>query len=720
MNALAHYAASVAIVATVLALGGCGPSGPEPDRTIGSDPDSAALGSSGAGASERPNILLITVDTLRPDALGWIGGSNSTPALDALAAGGIAFSSAVAPVPLTLPSHTSMFSGLVPRRHGVRDNHQVVGATPPLLTERLAAAGYDTAAVVSGFPLSASFGLDRGFARYSDELTAGDGAWLERPAGETTAAARAMLSELRSPWYLWVHFYDPHYPYEPPEAFGGSGFRAAYDGEVSYTDAEIGKLLDAARASNERELLTVFTADHGEALGEHGENTHGFFVYDDTMLVPLVFHWPERLIGAGSSARSREEPVRLVDLAPTMLDLLGLEPLPETDGISVRPLLDGEGYAVRAAYLETRQPWNSYGWSPLTAIRHDGWKLIVAPSPELYDLAADPDETQNLFETHRDRGRELQSRLREAESRPEARADAIEDPATLEQLRALGYLGESRDEEIPPLDTLRDPKDQVELREILTAADESLRRKEFRATERLCRQALSKDPENRFARLRLGLALRGAGDLEGAIRELSRAVAASPDDPEAASAYAEALTESGRAADAIAPWMEVVRIQPRRVTAWSNLGAVLGLSGQPARAVAAYDQAAELEPQNPERWIRLGFAAFGAGELARAAEALEQAARLTTPEAFPHSGALGLILKQMGRSADAEPWLARSRPSEGDFPSALVALARLRLEQGRSDEARGLLAAGLRARPEVRSLIEDDDTLRQLLRPSAR
>lgn len=712
INSPSKSSAPAILALAVLALSGCDPGDPRPESPAG--PSSRASSSPPAGTAARPDLLLITVDTLRPDALGWIGGANATPALDDLAASGVAFAHAVAPVPLTLPSHASMFSGLVPRRHGVRDNHQVVGSGPPLLAERLAAAGYDTAAVVSGFPLSASFGLDRGFRRYGDELTSGDGAWLERPAGETAAAARETLAELASPWHLWVHFYDPHYPYEPPEGFGGTGFRAAYDGEVAYVDTEIAGLLAAARDRSEN-LLTVFTSDHGEALGEHGESTHGFFVYDDTQLVPLVFHWPARLAPA-----RRETAARLVDLSPTLLDLLELEPLPASDGVSLRPLLEGHDFAIPAAYLETLQPWNSYGWAPLSAIRHDGWKLIVAPRPELYDLANDPDEATNVYDARRERARELQSLLRDAESRSAASADAVEDPETLAQLRALGYLGSSEDREIPPISALRDPKDQVELREILTEADERLRRQDFEATLRLCRRALALDGENRFAQLRLGLALRGAGAVEEAARALGRAVELNPADPEARAVYAEVLAEAGRAGEAIEHWMEVARLQPRRVSAWSNLGAVLGLSGQPARAVAAYETAADLEPENPERWIRLGFAAFGAGDVSRAIGALERAARITTPEAFPHSGALGLLLLRAGRSADAEAWLERARPAEGDFPQALLALVELRIEQGSPEEARRLLAAALRERPDLRAMISNRPDLAELLRSTGR
>ncbi|HEX5759627.1 MAG TPA: sulfatase, partial [Thermoanaerobaculia bacterium] len=231
-----------------------------------------------AGPVERPDVLLLTIDTLRPDALGWVAGRNATPHLDALARSGFRFPAAVAPAPLTLPAHASMLSGLVPRRHGVRDNGQVLGGGFPVLGEALRGAGYATAAFVSGFPLSRQFGIDRGFDHFDDRLTAGEGAWLERPAADTVAAAAAWAERARSPWFLWVHLYEPHYPYAPPARLRGPGPRGAYDGEAALADEAVGTLVRRLDARGRRQglpRLTLFAADHGESLGEHGEGTHG-------------------------------------------------------------------------------------------------------------------------------------------------------------------------------------------------------------------------------------------------------------------------------------------------------------------------------------------------------------------------------------------------------------------------------------------------------------
>ncbi|HZI65454.1 MAG TPA: sulfatase-like hydrolase/transferase, partial [Thermoanaerobaculia bacterium] len=224
----------------------------------------------GAG-SESPSVLLVTLDTLRPDSLGWVSGTNATPALDRLASDGLRFPAAVAPTPLTFPSHAAMMTGVLPRRLGLRDNGQTLGSEPETLAGVLRARGYSTAAFVSGFPLSRPFGLDRGFDAYDDRFTAGAGENLERTAPETTKAAVAWLASARAPWFVWVHYFDPHYPYEPPAGFARPGARGAYDGEVAFADRSIGELLAAAEAASGRPLLTVFAGDHGESLGEHGE-----------------------------------------------------------------------------------------------------------------------------------------------------------------------------------------------------------------------------------------------------------------------------------------------------------------------------------------------------------------------------------------------------------------------------------------------------------------
>jgi arylsulfatase A-like enzyme/Flp pilus assembly protein TadD len=650
-------------------------------------------------------VLLITLDTLRPDALGWVAGKNATPALDRLAAGGLRFSAAVSPVPLTFPSHVALLTGVLPRRMGIHDNGQTLGPEPETLAQALHARGYSTAAFVSGYPLARSFGLGRGFDAYDDRFTAGEGESLERLAPETTAAALAWLASARAPWFLWVHYYDPHYPYGPPAAFVGPGGRGPYDGEVAFADHAIGQLLAAAESRAGEPLLTVFAGDHAESLGDHGEGTHGFFVYDATVLVPLVFRLP------GAIAPGPGEGARLVDVAPTVLALAGVPPLPVSDGAAL-PRRNGEPLA---AYVETYQPWLSYGWAPLRAVRSGRWKLIAAPRPELYDLAADPGEKENVFDGNRETARGLEAARRSFESLPRvARSDGTADAEAVAKLRSLGYVGAGGSVGEPPASGLRDPKDGGELREILTTADALLRSRRYSAAAAKFSEVLARDPTNRFALLRGGVALLEAGDAARAAALLARAVETSPEQPEARTALADALVRGGRPAEAVPHALEAARLQPQRPEAWARLGTALGRSGRLPDAVSAFERAVALAPGDPKLLARLAFAEHGAGRKADAVRDLERVAAAES-DAFAYSGALGILLADLGRADAALPWLRRSRPGEGDFGSARLRLAQLEAERGNRNGARRALVEALSAMPELRDRARRDPRLSGLL-----
>ncbi|MCH9649427.1 MAG: sulfatase-like hydrolase/transferase [Deltaproteobacteria bacterium] len=669
--------------------------------------------SSGAGPS-KANVLLITIDTLRPDALGWasgrVGKASPTPEIDVLASEGVRFPAAVSPVPITLPAHTTLMTGWLPRRHGVRDNGQLVAAEPRTLAERLQGAGYATAAFVSGFPLSSQFGLDRGFGHYDDTFLQGSGPLLERSAKETTAAALAWLETAKEPWMMWVHYFDPHDPYEPPEAFRRTGARGAYDGEVAYTDSQLGDLRRGVAGKATSPLLTVFAADHGESLGEHGETTHGFFLYDSTILVPLIFHAPERL-----SPKEGTE-ARLVDVAPTVLELLDLAPLEDTDGVSLLPSLEGRPQEVPGAYVETRRPWISYGWSPLTAFRKDSWKLIVAPRPELYDLTVDSGEGTNLIDEARPRARQLQASMRQVEAKPEASSQASGDPETVARLRALGYTGAGASSRQAIPQGLADPKDRLHLWNTLGEAEGKLAAGDAAAASALFDQVVKEDPNNPFALARSGSTLLERGDAKGAIARLEKAVSLDPDGPEIRLALAHAFIQEKRLPEAEQQWMELLRLQPRREEAWVNLGNTLGMQGKGKEAVGAFQRAVEIDSENPQYRARLAFAEFSAGQYAEAAEHLEQTASMVPDGTFPHAASLGLIYLKLGNLARARNWFVLSRPSESDFALGRIELARLELQGGNRALAQRAVREAVRAAPALRQRVEADRLLGPLLR----
>jgi choline-sulfatase len=546
-----------------------------------------------AQQAARPSVLLVTVDTLRPDALGFVTGRNETPAIDALAKDGFRFLQAISQVPITLPSHTSIFSGLIPPRHGVRDNGQMVPGSIPLLADVLRAQGYATAAFVSGYPLEARFGLDRGFQHYDDALPVKN---VERRAEATTTAALKALPTLPQPFFLWIHYYDPHDPYEPPRVYWQAGPRGGYDGEVSYTDHWIGRLREGAQAAAPGGLLSVLTADHGEGLGEHEEMTHGYFIYDSTMVVPLVVHWPGQ-VAAGESRNA----VRLVDVAPTVLELLGLPPWPDVDGVSLAPTLRGRPQQVPAAYLETHLPWRFFGWAPLEGLRRDGWKLIVAPKPELYDLAADPGERANRYDADRRRAAELVAAFRQVKALPARASKSSEDPEVTEKLRALGYVGAGSSASGAIPSGLPDPKEKIAERKLLIEAEALRLGGRLQEALAVFEQVLAKEPNDRFATLRSGTLLFQLGRNAEALPRLERAVKADPDRAEARYALADVLTQSGQAERATAQWMEVVRLQPRRPEAWVNLAITLLGAGKREEAAKAVAQALAVDPTQRER-----------------------------------------------------------------------------------------------------------------------
>jgi arylsulfatase A-like enzyme len=335
------------------------------------------------------SVLLVTIDTLRADRVGAYGaGPGRTPQIDALAAQGLVLEDAWAPVPLTLPSHATILSGLEPPHHGVHDNGAYVFPNEPAtLATVLAGRGYATGAFVGAYVLDRRFGLARGFAHYDDRIERNaQGASVlesERRGGEVAAAAEAWIGAQTKPFFAWVHFYDPHAPYDPPspqrEAFAGR----AYEGEVAYADASFGRVLAAARARAGERLLVAVTADHGEGLGEHGERTHGFFVYGATLRVPLV------LAGPGFPPGERRRGIaRSADILPTLLARLAVPPPPRLDGVDLL------GARPNEAYAESLYP-QTLGWAPLRALRVGSLRYVDAPRPELYDLADDPGETRN-------------------------------------------------------------------------------------------------------------------------------------------------------------------------------------------------------------------------------------------------------------------------------------------------------------------------------------
>ena len=654
-------------------------------------------------APARPNVLLVTVDTLRPDALGWVAGRNATPEIDRLAAEAFRFPGAVSPAPVTLPAHASILTGLVPRRHGARDNGQPLPAGPATLAEILRARGYATGAFVSGFPLVRAFGADRGFGTFDDALPDGPPDRRERRAARTAAAASAWIAQAKAPWFVWVHFYDPHDPYEAP---GATSPRAAYEAEVRSVDRAFGTL---RRAAARGPLLTVLAGDHGESLGEHGESTHGFFVYESTIAVPLIVHFPGT-VRAGQSAL----PVRLVDVAPTLQEILGLPVPAGLDGVSLVALMAGSARDVPAAAIETLRPWASYGWAPLRALREGSWKYVDAPRRELYDLAQDPGEQVNRASDQPARADAMAAALARLSTAPAAPAAAV-DAEAIERLRALGYVGAGG--AVPPEDAppgLPDPKDRIAAWNALGVGEELLSARQWGPALAKFDEVLASDPSNRFALARSGQALVELGRMDEGLTRLQRAVASGPRHPESRLALAQALTRAGRHEAAVEQWTELTALQPREPEHWVGLGNALGMTRRTGAAAAAFARAVALRPHDPQLLTRLAFAEHAAGRLPEAAAHLAEAAA-AAPDAFDHAGALGVLLARLGRDADARAWLVKCRPRDPDYVEARFQLARVHARAGEQDEARTVLRDTIARAPALRARAQADPALAPLV-----
>ncbi len=439
-------------------LSACDKSSTDGAKSSGTPSASASSPWPAAGAAKGFNLLVVTFDTVRADALSCYGEKRvKTPAVDALAAQGVRFQRALAPTPITLPSHSTLFTGLTPLSHGVRNNGTFeLGEQHVTLAEVLGANGYDTAAVVAAFVLDARYGVHQGFASYDDDVhvdgrAAAEGHFRERNATQVTDRALAWLARHDAerpdaPFFLWTHYFDAHVPYQAPAEhviaglntdpnapFDAATLRGRYLSEIAYADAQLARLLDGLGAERRRKTLIVFTADHGEGLGEHGEYTHSRLIYDSTMRVPLIFASPELF---ARPALVDDRVAGLVDVVPTVLGLLGIA---APAGIDGKVLFDGAADPERAIYGESMVTLYNHGWAPLHSLSRLGDKVIQAPKPEYYDVARDVAEIQNLVGKDAGKSAPLFARLSQQLSAAPAPAESALEAEIAKGLAALGY-----------------------------------------------------------------------------------------------------------------------------------------------------------------------------------------------------------------------------------------------------------------------------------------
>ncbi len=563
------------------------------------------------------NILLITLDTLRPDHLGCYGyKSIKTPNIDKLAKNGVLFSNAYSPAPITLPSHASIMTGQYPIRHGVHDNGIfVLTDSAVTLAEILKEQGYNTGAILASYVLAAQFGLKQGFDYYNDHFNHHEGRAPKaiesyRKGKEVTELAQKWLQKnYEDPFFLWVHFFDPHSPYDPPAPFNSQYENRPYDGEIAYLDQCLGKLFEKMQTLHLQDnTLIILVGDHGEGLWEHQEQTHGLFIYDTTIKVPLIFNYPTS-IQKGAKVNSL---VNTIDIMPTILETSGIKLKKITyQGISLVPLLTGKKKdRGRNLYCATRYPELNFNWAPLEGIiTPDGWKYIEAPKPEVYNLTKDPQEKSNLYSKNPKKTKSLQNKLlrlkKDISLKSNQQGDAKQialSPETRERLRSLGYIwsGESKKKDTQDRTTslLPDPKDKAPLLAQIDQARELESKGSLEGAIQKYENVLAQDPENKMALYSLGLAYQKAGRLKEALAVIKKLVAIDPGYFNGHHILGLLYDQMSLPREAIREYKEALRINPSLANAHNNLGMMYFKTDDLDSAIREFKKVFSLSPNS--------------------------------------------------------------------------------------------------------------------------
>jgi arylsulfatase A-like enzyme/Tfp pilus assembly protein PilF len=633
----------------------------------------------------RPSILLVTLDTTRADAIGPEARGVSTPAFDALAARGRRFRQAYATAPETLPAHASLFTGLYPAGHGVHENARPLPAAHTRLAERLQAAGYRTAAFVSAFVLARRFGLARGFDHYDDEL-GGPGA-VERRAAATNERVLAWLRGDARPLFLWVHYFDPHAPHDPPEPFRSRHPNDPYRGEVAAMDAELGRLLGAFEERVAGPRATLVVGDHGEGLGDHGELQHGHLLYQPTMQVPLA------IAGPGVVPGTSDAPVSARRVFHTVLDWAGLGA-----ASSLR------GDAAEIVLGEAMRPFLAYGWQPQVMAVEGRTKAIRAGTTEVYDIVADPAESRDLAP-----GAELSRALRTALG--EYPTPALGAPAgsvalgeeERRKLASLGYVSAGAAPVLRP-DAPR-PADMVRLFGRLDEASTLFVRGEYARVAPLLEGILQDDPENLDAALRLATARSALGQEARADAAFERARQIAPGSPDVRAYLALHLARGPRWREAVPLLEAVLDAEPERLPVVEALAALREREGRLEEALALRERIQALRPAGPAELARMGELAMALGRTDAAIRSFE-AARTEQGQAFRHDLELGVLYLDARRLVEARDALDRVPAAHPGRAMALFKRAQVSVLLNEPDRAERIAAARRGADATTRGLIE--------------
>jgi choline-sulfatase len=659
-----------------------------------------AAGAPSKAAVARPartSVLLITVDTVRADHIGAYGFKQSaTPTIDALARDGVLFERAYSQVPLTLASHTSLLTGTYPFHNGVQDfTGQPLAPNIRSVAQSLKANGYDTAAIVSSYVLDRSWGLDRGFDLYYDvfrgsSFLENDPGLVERKAGASVDQALKWLrTPRRKPFFLWLHLYDPHSGYNPPEPFRTRFADTPYDGEIAYADSQLARVMTYLKRQGLYDrMLIVFASDHGESLGEHGEKEHGFFVYHSTLHVPLLVKPP-----AASQVRPRRDgnPVQIMAIAPTILGTLGLKDPIEKQFETTSLLAEKSGASDTPVYSESFYSFSSFGWAPLRTINTSAYQYIEAPKPELYDLRNDPAETRNLIADQKATASVLTQQLKDLVARytPDdhsANTSQLSAEA-VQKLRALGYMAYRSPVSAEALAAgLADPKDKVwDFNVVLGAVDAGKMGKADQQRELLA-QVEARNPDMYLIPFLYGEAQLQASDWSSAEESLRRCLKLNPEFDQAMSALARALHQQKKD-DEARQWVDkALQINPKNLKAWYQKG-WMTMASDPAVAADAFEQTLAIQPSFAMAHRDLGMLMLQQQRFPEAASHLEKAADLGLDQPRLYNF-LGIAYSRAGRYSAAAGVYKKALAKDSTYAEAHLNLSYAYQKLNRPADAR--------------------------------
>jgi choline-sulfatase len=662
-----------------------------------SDPESSLRRSWTRRGVDKPNVILITLDTTRADHLGSYGYARArTPVTDALAQRGVLFAQAATPVPLTLPAHSSLMTGLYPTYHGVRLNGTTaLSQRHSTLAEVLSHQGYQTGAFIGAFVLDGRWGLNQGFGTYDDRFDMHkfkhlDLAGVQRPANEVMDAAIDWLKgHAKDPFFAWIHLYDPHTPYEPPEPlaseFRSHGPAGAYDGEIAFADQQVGRCVSWLKdAGLDDKTILVIVGDHGEALGSHGEGTHGYFIYDYALHVPFIIATPlDEFRGVRVNAQ-----VSLVDVFPTVLGLAGVDSKTRVEGRSLIPLMyHTEKPDTVYAYAESMGPHLQYGWSPLQSLRSPRYKFIRTTRPELYDLTADPDERTNIFDAHRvlawEMARELDRRIAESSRGAPAPEAANLDKETIARLASLGYVGTPASPAEAPAASgpLADPKDKLDVFVDVQRAGELMAKDEYAPAAESLESALRKEPAMPQALLMLGSCYSQLGHTKEAKAQFDRVLKGDPQNVQALIGMANVLLSEGQTDDVVTLCKRTLSIDDRNTQAYTLLGDVYVEQRQPAKALPYLEKAVAIQPKLTQNRLNLAVCLVELKELPRARTMLQEI--VDEHPRFPGAQFnLGVLHEEQGHFAEARAAYAAEVANYPDSFKARFNLGKLLAREG--------------------------------------